>query len=488
MFWGENAPGVSWFDAEVIILALATWRQQVLTQSPVRVELKRNVRGELLIDLLWRIYCRSRLIVKLQVEGGQRELLTQFEFERILTDERIIKFLIYHTEKIVGVVFATNDFEVLTEYGAGKWLSQEFYQTRFSCELESGDLYYLLAGGVSLSLVEGPFIADRLDWVWYQILDELKELGATVLAYDYSEKVASLTESFAATFRRMWQQLCCRRPEQLGVENYLRFRWPASNLAETKDVLTFSVERVPRQSLFDWGQAHQRRLKARARTFAWLESEGLVNEVQPLVHFIIQPVPFKEITSELIEKVYSVSRAAFSGIPEHPDPEMRLTHNQRSPHRQQESLEEFAKDLQDADATRLFVGSIKGRIVFYCLIRLGLDERGPDGLGVGGMTCLNYEPLQVHLRRELQLGRVAFIPSIGMLPACQGLMGNWESLQGMSFMLDKVLPQGGVIGFDVAMTINPRLARLHRWLALRKGWLPRVGRVCDSHVYEYVRL
>lgn len=488
MFWGENIPGVLWFDAEVAILALTTWRQQVLTRSPVRVELQWNVRGKLLIDLLWRIYCRSRLIIKLQVEGAQRELLTQLEFERILGDERVIKFLVNHEEKVAGVVFATNNLGALAEYGVGRWLSQRFYRTKFPDELESGSLYYLLTGGVGCSLVEGPFVADKLDWAWSQILGELKGLGATILAYDYSEKGVSFPEFWAASFERMWQQLHCEKPERLGVENYLRFRWPASNLAGAEDVLTFLVERVPRQGLLDWGQAHQRRLKARARAFAWLESEDLVNKDQLWVHFIIRPVPHEEITLELTEKVYAVSQVAFSGISEHPDPEMRLMHDQRSPHRQQESLEEFTKDLQDPGATRLFVGSIKGRIVFYCLIRLGLDERGLDGLGEGGMICLNYEPLRVHLRRELQSGEVAFILNVGMLPACQGLMGNWESLQGMCFMLDKVLPQGGVVGFDVAMTINPRLARLHRWLGLRKGWLPRIGRVCDSHVYEYARL
>lgn len=470
----EIYPG--YLTGEPILTLLA--RQQALKiqrLEKVQIRILRQIEDAILTRTLWNLYRGSRLIKILERSAAQRQTLTRREFKDILLDVKVMKVVVYDNQIPVGIVFTTNDLTALLNYGAGKWQSPDFYSQRFDEDLTSGKVYFLLPGGFSQDLVSSFWAEDILDSIWKEIVDELKIQDGKFLVYDYSQIVAHLIESPVASIQRLSRFGQLGSPSFLGAEVYRRFRWPAS-VEGPVDYLRFSIKREARG--------------ASQRVFGWLEEDGLVENITQEIDLQFRFVPYESMTPTLIDEIYGVARVAFGGIQDHPNPEHQLFHNQRSPHRQMETQEEFLKDLVDPNC-RVFVGKICGKTVFYCLFRVGLDERGESLLGEGGLTCLNYKPLRQHLNQWFLEDRVCFILSIGFAPKSQGILGNRASLKTMTWMLDQVLPRGGMVGFDFAERINPSMKTLHRWLGLAKSrpWgLPLLSEVCDRQIYEVIEL
>lgn len=476
------------------ILDLLAAQRVLEAQRLEKLQIKtlRQIEDAILTRTLWNLYRGSRLVKILEESAAQRQTLTWGEFKTLFSDTRIVKIVVYHDQTPVGIVLATNDLTALLDFGVGKWQSSDFYSQRFGEDLASGGIYFLLLGGFSQDLVSSFWAEETLGSIWEDIMDELKIQGGKFLVYDYSQKIAYLPESLTTSLRRQLFFGQFGTPRFLGTEVYRRLVWPPTSLQVISNSLTFILERHPKKEFWHRLQpgSHTKYQRTITKVFAWLEELGLITPETQTVSFEIAPASHEEITPELLTKIYAVVQKAFGGIPTHPDLTKQLSHNQRSPHRQMESESEFAKDLLDTNC-RLFVGRMQGQIVFFCLFRIGLDERGEDGMGVGGTTCLNYQTLQLHLTSELAERKVAFILSIGMLPECQRILGNRDSLKAMSWMIDQVLPLGGVVAYDFALTINPTMVSLHRWLGLAKGqwWgLRLIKELCDRQVYEVIGL
>jgi len=90
--------------------------------------------GEDLADAAWGLYCLA--FDELRVAAAQRHVMHRHEFDEVMTDKRVTKFIVEDGE-IRGLATRTNDLEAVP------LISPDYFQARYPRHFASGRIFYV---------------------------------------------------------------------------------------------------------------------------------------------------------------------------------------------------------------------------------------------------------------------------------------------------------------------------------------------------------
>ena len=156
-------------------------------------------------EALWQIY--SAAFQKLSHKAPERQSLNQQEFEEVLTNSGVHKYVLFDGEVPIGICLIALDLEAVS------WIDPEFFRRLFLREAKNKYLYYLM--GIAVI----PKYASLGHFLLKEAIFSLNEKGVVII--DYSEKQRSQIISFAR-FALRPQKITLKK---IDAQVYYSIRW-----------------------------------------------------------------------------------------------------------------------------------------------------------------------------------------------------------------------------------------------------------------------
>jgi hypothetical protein len=168
-----------------------------------------------LLETAWELYSSS--FEDLRRQAAQRHVMTRGEFDEVMTDKRVLKWLVLDGEGLAGMATVTNDL------GAVPLVSPEYYANRWPDEYAAGRIWYVGFLAVAPRQQGGSVASDLVRGITESVRRTGGLVGVDICAHNES---ALRLPTTLLRLARIWQP--STRLQRLDAQTYWIYDIPAA--------------------------------------------------------------------------------------------------------------------------------------------------------------------------------------------------------------------------------------------------------------------